>query len=458
MSSQTDTLEGTTINSILTILPGSEGPGNLEVSGTIYANQIFQNTDNTGVNLENILLKEKTIQLSDINTNSLVNPPSNKILLFVDLNDTKLKSIDSNGILTSYQPLTTKGDILSHNGTTQIRIPAGINGQVLSINNSTDSGLEWVDTTETGNSGTSKNNIFLFYLNSTDSTLLFNNSYGAYISSVTPNIENGASLNYFFTKSNITGSSNIVKLNTNNSIISNTNFNELWNNYKGITISKNYNEGNGTYEFFLNTNYTKNVFTLTGTTPVSLSNPLNSTVGIFFISINYRISGGPCGNYILIKNNSASNTFLLNTINSSPGTGGNTFNFTWNSGQGISINKTISGNNNGEYTFVNNFENTNITSSIILTGTSTVNIPDFYYYDKKSCFLKVEPISITGAPIALFFISKNLNTRSGNITRISAPGIISATNLNLSWGSNSSLSISKSNGNYNGTYKITFSH
>ncbi len=460
MSSQTDTVENAYITSKLTIVPGPDGNGDIEISGAVYSNQIFENTLNQGVILENIEFSNKTFTVQNRNINTITAPPSNKELFFLDLADGKFKSIDSNSILTVYQPSTTKGDLVVHNGTTQVRLPAGINGQVLSANSLSATGIEWVDSSGGSNTGTSKNNTFIVYLTGTNSNIVNQNGVGAFCHPITPFIEDGASLNYFLTKNTPNGTVNTVKFNINGSLVSNLDFNTTWSNYKGINISKTYTEGNGQYEIFTPINYTKYPFTLTGTSSVALGSPLNATSGLFFVSIYSRtVNSGPAGNYILIKNNSASNSFLLNTINSSSGTGGNVFNFTWNAGTGISISKSISGNNNGEYIFVDNFENKNIISTVALSGTSSIIIPDFFYYDKKSCFFKIVPSNASsGAPHAIFFISKNANTKTGNITRISAPGLISSTNLNLTWNSNSLLSLSKSNGNYNENYIITFSH
>lgn len=459
MASQTDTVENAYITSKLTIVPGSDGNGDLEISGAVYSNQIFENTENEGVDLESTVFSDKTFTISNRNINTIVTPTNNKKIFFLDSVDNKFKSIDSSGILTVYQPSTTKGDLVVHDGTTQVRLPSGSNGQVLTVNTASANGVEWANSSG-GGSGTSKNNILSVYLTGTNGNVINQSGIGAFCHCVTPYVENGASLNYFFTKSSPNGTANTVKFNINDSLIANLNFNNTWGNYKGNIISKAYTEGNGEYEIFTPINYTKSVFTLTGTTPVSLASPLNAVSGLVYVSIYSRsANSGPVGNYILIKNNSASNTFLLNTINSSSGTGGNVFNFTWNSGTGITIAKSVSGNNNGEYVFVNNFENQNIISTVALSGTSSVIIPEFLYYDKKSCFLKVVPSNASsGAPHAIFFISKNANTKTGNITRISAPGLISSTNLNLTWNVNSLLSLSKSNGNYNESYIITFSH
>lgn len=460
MTSKTDDLESFVITGgVLTVTSGPYGPGDIEIAGSLYSNKIFENTDGLGVDVEDVVFSNKTVLMSDVPT---VTQPglSGKYLMYFDATDQKLKSIDSAGVITVYQPLTTKGDLVVHNGTTEVRLPSGTNGQVLTVNSSSSSGVEWANGGSVA--GTSKQNVTTIYFSGTSPVILNNIGFSSNVYSITPNVENGASLNYLVSKNNpASGSYNAVKLNTNNSIGSNANFNSTYAAYKGFTVVRNYTEGVGEYEIFTNANYTKYAFTLSGTTATALGSPLNTTSGAFFISIQSTTgnAGAPSGNYILLKNNASSNSFLVNTLSSSPGTGGNAFSFTWPSNSGISISKTVSGNGNGGYTFVDNFESTNLQTTISLSGTSSVIIPNFYYYDKKSCFLKVTPVNASSqGPSAVYFVSKNLNTRTGNITRVSQPGVVSGTQLNLTWAANSLLSISKSNINYSEDYLVTFSH
>jgi hypothetical protein len=144
----------------------------------------------------------------------------------------------------------------------------------------------------------------------------------------------------------------------------------------------------------------------------------------------------------------------LNVLNTSTGTGGNNYTFGWGVSVGITINKTNS-NNDGEYVILNNFENENFKQDITLTGTTPVQIGDFSFYDKKSGWVRIVS-TVSGSPCAIFSFSKNSNTRAGNITRYSSTGIISGTNLNLTWNINSGLFLNKTNGNYNGVYTATF--
>jgi hypothetical protein len=219
-------------------------------------------------------------------------------------------------------------------------------------------------------------------------------------------------------------------------------------------MNKNYTEADGKYDYISNHMYPKNIITLTGTSPTLLQSPFSSIIGAFFFSIYSRNPGGPCANVVLTKSDSTLNTGSVSILNSSPGTSLNAFNFSWLANSGISVNKTNT-NNNGEYVILNNFENQNSSQDITLTGTGSVQIGDFSYYDKKSMWIRVTP-SISGGPHAVFSVSKNSNTRAGNIIRYSSPGISSGTNLSLTWGINSGLFINKSNNNYNGVYSILF--
>jgi hypothetical protein len=131
-------------------------------------------------------------------------------------------------------------------------------------------------------------------------------------------------------------------------------------------------------------------------------------------------------------------------------------NVSWPSNSGLSISKTTS-SYNGVYYIVDNFQYTNLQTTVTLSGTSTIIIPPptFSYYKQQSFYISIVS-QVTNGPNAIFYISKNINTNNGNIGSTVSFGYPSGERLNVTWNTNSLLQLSKNGTNFDGTYLITF--
>ncbi len=449
MSSQTDTLENSYITGILSVIPGESGPGNIEVAGSLYTNNIEENTDNLGVNVSGLNINDNKITINNVNTPANANSTTQQIL-YLDSSDNLLKSINNNGIITTYQPTTTKGDLIVHNGITQIRLPIGTNSQILKVNNLTSTGLEWVDASGDNKLYNTSKQITLQGQNNWE--ILSTNTYGSYFICITPYVYDGSSANYFISRSDINNAENKVRLNTNNSLTNAGTFDIRWRNFRNIELQKEYNEADGAYQYSSNFNFTRKTITLTNTVPVILNNLFFGTKGAYFFSINSSLPGGPSSNIFILKSIISSNTGNIIYLSTSPGQAGNQFTITWPSNNFPSISKT-NNNNNGNYVLTDNFQDNTFFTNITLSGNTPTQIP-YQMYDKNSFIMKVTS-SISDSPLAIFTVSKNTHTINGNITRYSSPGLL-GTNLILTWNSNNGLLLNKTDSNYNGVYDISF--
>jgi len=455
MSSQTDILDDEVISGNLSVIPGVNGNGDIKVQGKIYTNNIDENTTDFGVSIQQFKFKNNTLEIFGTQEPSVLNLPNSNAsqLFYLDENDNNLlKSIDSNSKITTYQPLTTKGDILIHNGTKQSRLPVGLSNQILSVNLSNPTGLEWVDNLATTKPSILNSSKQINLNGNNQYVILSNNTYGAYFILITPYVYDGASGNFFITKSNITGGFNLTVLNNNNSTVNNNTFDIRWQTYRNIELTKKYTEADGIYQYASNFSFFKYRIDLQNNVGYQLNNEFFSQIGAYFISIYPEVPGGPCMNLFLIKSYATLNTGLLSIVNTSSGTAGNSFNITWPSNSVPSISKT-NNNNNGFYIIKNNFEDETFKTEVSLSNTISSIIP-FQIYDKCSLICKITS-NILNAPMAIFTISKNRFNINGNITRFSSPGLL-GTNLNLSWNTNSGITLSKTDNNYNGIYKIDF--
>jgi hypothetical protein len=380
------------------------------------------------------------------------NPSSGIERLYVDDADGLLRSRRNDGTVTTYQPTTTKGDLMSHNGTTQDRLPVGQDGYVLSANSSQPLGMEWVF--NGSGSGTSSSNKYnLTTINS--KTVVIENPLGTYCIFTYPLVESGASCNFFISKSTATVNGVVVRLNSNRSLTNNGNLVANYPAYKGVQISKPYSEGDGNYvgntnEFF---NYT--LVTLSSNTWTSLGPNYMTYIGCLCISVS-SLAGGPSATFIISKNISTLANGNITTIVSSPSATFGVLQVRWQALGQLEIRKT-NGNNDGTYNIVDNFQDTSINTTITLTGTAqtTVDSSVFNYFENKSFMLKVTS-SIANAPNAIFLMSKNSPSISGSSSVFRSPGGTTGEQLNIQWGVNSKISLSKSGTGYNGTYSLVF--
>jgi hypothetical protein len=250
---------------------------------------------------------------------------------------------------------------------------------------------------------------------------------------------------------NIVG--NITRLNSNSSTSTNSTFTSSYPAYTGFTLNTNKSDIIGPYRYIDSSQYTSSTITLTGTT--SSLYKLNTT-GVFFINISNYITG-PCATFMICKSYSGSASAQMFQVTSSPGTSPFTqLNVSWPSNSGLSISKTTS-SYNGVYYIVDNFQYTNLQTTVTLSGTSTIIIPPptFSYYKQQSFYISIVS-QVTNGPNAIFYISKNINTNNGNIGSTVSFGYPSGERLNVTWNTNSLLQLSKNGTNFDGTYLITF--
>ncbi|HEY9703577.1 MAG TPA: hypothetical protein V6C58_14105 [Allocoleopsis sp.] len=149
MTKQTDSTETYKMTGNVSIFPSIDGrePGNLECTGTIYADSFIENTEGNGVSIENVEIKDSYITVNEISTPS--NPVSGKQRIYVDQSDGVLKSKKSDGSVKSFNPMTTKGDLIGHTGTTESRVPISYNKFLVS-DSSASTGLSWKSLSDSG--------------------------------------------------------------------------------------------------------------------------------------------------------------------------------------------------------------------------------------------------------------------------------------------------------------------
>lgn len=444
MSKKTDTLENNATYGNISILPNiniQEGDGSLEVYGTVYTDNITANTTFGDVNLTGILFNTNKFTISDSAqpTNNIINSQ-----MFYD-EDGKFKSIDSNGIITIYQPTTTKGDLIVNNGTTTTRLPIGTIGQVLTVNPETTTALEWQipDYIITKSFGFGQNEL----------TTTMPLPVGSNIMCVYNRLSTGCSANYLTAKSNANLNGNITILNSNVSLSTNSTFTSSYAPYNGLQFTTNKNDITGDYNFIDSSQFKNTQITLTGLTSV---NYRTNTTGVFFINISNYI-GGPCATFMVCKSYSASNSAIITMINSSSSLSPVTqLNISWPSNSPMAISKTTT-SYNGIYYIVDNFQYKHLQYIITLTGTSSVTIPVnvFPYYQQSTFYLSVVS-QVTNGPNAIFYASKNTYTTNGNIGSTVSLGYPTNERLNLTWNTNSLLSLSKNGVNFDGNYILTF--
>lgn len=454
MVKKTDTEENAKFEGTVTVItsdnPGEYGYGDLEIEGTIFADKILQNTDNQGVNLEDILFNDGYYDMKDITSPVIPGVTDNRVFV----NSQLLKSLDSIGKLTTYQPTNTKGDLVAHNTLTQVRLPVGYQGNVLLVDTTTDTGIKWG--TVPGNDLSQKSSCTLIDSGEDGSAFVINKHYGSFFMNVYPYNKNGSTCNFIASKSQPSTGGHYTRLNSNPSLVSTGELFELWDSYQELKIYKEYPESKGEYYIHNNNTYSVKTSLLSGIgwTPLSVDIWGGST-GVFFISVFPKYIGGAAASFFICKNDSASNTAGITRISSSPGTFSETLNLRWLTGTGISLSKSIA-NNDGDYFVIDNHQFSSSTS-IILTGTSIVDIPQQFYrfYTNKTFIVKIDSL-ITGAPKAIILFSKNANTRSGAKSIFQIKGITTGESFVLTWNANELLKISKSGSGYDGTYTLAF--
>lgn len=446
MSKRTDTEEAIEFQGTVTVVastnPVEYGGGNIEVEGVVFTDIILENTDNLGVDLEGTNFNDNSFTLTDISSPTV--PPLGSSRFYTDSSDTLLKSKDNNDIVTVYQPTNTKGDLLTHNGTTQVRLPVGTNGQILIADSSVSQGVKWSDNTV---------KISKFPIIGVDkSTFVIPYYYGSYFMNVYPFIKKGSSSMFLLSKSKANRYGHINRFVSNPSILSYKILKSNWVPFKEVELYKDYTEDDGDYFIGNNSEYEKNIVTLTSTSWTSLGTIYNFNTGVFCISI-FSDNEGPAATFLIGKTTQALNSPAIQRISSSPASSNTKIRLRWQASSGIEISKS-NNNNNGDYNIIDNFQNSS-SLSITLTGTSVITIPQsfFRFYENKTFITRIYS-NITDAPMIIAMISKNDHTRSGNKFILNIPGSGTSEKIILKWDSNSLLTINKTGINYDGNYNL----
>lgn len=458
MSKKTDTGEGQTFQGTITLTadpdPANYGYGDLEMQGTLFVDNINENTGNIGVNLENTVFNDSYFTMLNISQ-----PPLPSVGNFSyyqnQANNGLFSSVDAVGTVTTYQPTNTRGDIQTHNGTTQIKLPVGPNTYVLSADSTKIEGIKWGVSALVGSS--QSKGFTIQGVGSTNSTFIINYYYGSYFVLVYPFARYGSSCAFFVSKPypNISGVS--ARLCSNPSALTFGNLFTLWNNYEELQIYKDYTEANGNYYTGDNSNYTPQPgVTLLGTNWVSLGSKYNVTTGAFCISI-YSDNAGPSANFLIAKSVATLGAPAIITLTSGPSSLGSKLQLRWLANTGIEISKNSS-SDDGLYNVVDSFQDNKVTS-VTLSGTasSQISMNAFRFYENKTILVRISNNSLVSSPKIISIISKNTNTLSGVNYTLSAPGATTNEILALTWPSTSLLNVNKTGTNYDGVYTVDIS-
>lgn len=453
MSRFTDDMENQVSYGNLSILPNSnldQGDGSLEVYGAVYTDTILANTINGTVTLESIKFLDSTIAID--NVTAPINSYPNNQMFYTDTIDSKFKSVDDLGNVTVYQPITTKGDLVTSNGTTQVRLPIGSTGQVLTVNASNPNGLEWANTGSSNVSGITVNTISLPTNNQVAVT---DTSVGSSFCFIWPAIYNGQSANYFYSKRSADIIGNVTVINNCKSLINNISLTNTYPAYYGFTLKNTDEDLNGSpFKILDSSQFIKTQITLTGTADTVYS---TNTTGVHYLSITSNFFGGPSSNFFISKSVATTGTAAITRISNSPGSSPTTnLQISWPSNGSLRISKSTT-SFNGIYNVIDNFQYTNTQTTVTLSGTTGSTVPGntFGCYTQKSFGVSVIS-SVTNGPNAIFFVSKNSPGVNGNIYSTRSSGGTTGEQLNLTWGINSLLTLSKTGINYNGNYILTF--
>jgi hypothetical protein len=212
--------------------------------------------------------------------------------------------------------------------------------------------------------------------------------------------------------------------------------------------------GDGDYNFTYNDNdlfsgYTTSL-TLSGTGYTTLN---VATIGIFIYTV-YNTINGAVATFFIAKNVASRVTASISRVSSSLSISGANLAVRWNSNSALELSKTNS-SQDGQYYYYNLFSLDDIcdTTNVTLSSTTLSAIPIVKY---SGSFIIGITSSVIDAPYAIFSVSKGIvsDSTASIVMVVSSNGVINDTTLNVQWGSNSTLSISKSSGSYDGIYIV----
>lgn len=422
---------------ITTDNPSILGNGSIDVDGSVNTDFLGCNNINNGLIIKDI--KNYTIKES-LYTDT---PFTGENVLYIDETDSKLKSKDSIGGITVYQPTTTKGDIIVHNGNTQVRLPvSNINNYILMSDNTLPEGIKWgVIPTEL-----SKNVVTI--IGDEKFTEIKNNLTGTFIVLIYNKISNGGSCLFLLTKNLINSPGQFVRVSGNPGMFSNNNLILNWESLQEIELAKsgNYEQEDGDYVYdFV---YSDNLYSYINLLGLEWSYLDNTSIkGNYIIFISNKEHDGASAIYFLSKTNPSINTCAYIRLTSSPAPDNSFIDIKWLSNDKIHVRKTSS-NYNSIYSYIDLLSLEKIDRfDITLTGISKIEI--LKKYQRFSGIISIEGEECN----CIFSISKNIKTRSGNVSRIIGSNNGSG-NLDISWGPNEGIKVYKTTLNYNGVYHI----
>jgi hypothetical protein len=445
-----------------------ENTGSIEALNTIFSDKLSEYNTARGISIINTqgvtnstsasivfyggssFLKE-TLHSSYIDIAEISQPPvpdSGVQRLFVNSSNNTICFLKSDNKLVTLSPLTTKGDTIVHNGTTEVRLPVGTDGQILSADSASATGLSWISFVNTSGNGTSSKggSITLF---DTSLTSISFDLVGSFFNRTINRVASGPSSCHFVSKSRNSISAAIARISSCPGISSEEQLEFTWSPYIEPEISKSGVNYNG--------NYTNDIFSVdSATTTVALSGTnwttiYSSLTGIYILTVNNTFDG-PAANFVLCKNLATLNSPSISRITSSPNSSNSQLRVRWQSNAGVQLGKTGS-SSDGNYLLRNLLDSTsNTTIQVTLTGTtpSVVSI-----VQQRFASLIAVSSATSGAPFAIFSVTKNDRSTGASIARIaSSPGVLANEQLSVSWASSDSLKLSKSSNNYNGIFDI----
>lgn len=444
MSRRTDDSENMEVKGMITILPDSfNGDGSLEVSGTVFTDNIKANTDLTPVKVEEILIKESAITIK----NEVIVPQ----LPLVDshtfyVKDQLFQSIDSIGKTTIYQPSTSKGDLVSHDGTIQQRVPVGQNGTVLTADSASPTGLSWKPSTAQSAS------VSRITLLRQEDVILLDASYGNSLSLVSPCVPNAPGASFIFSRSSETVAPNVTTLVQAPSAFG-ARLVAKYTSFSSPEVRKDDNaRGDGDYTNVESSTYPKTLISLPGSaTWVELFPALT---GNFFLSIYSEDNEESCS-FLVSKSIATSNAGAINKIATSPGPI-STINLQlrWQANSPLQIRKATVSGSPSNVLVTSNLDYSYIEEVVTLTGTASVNLKSYRIYEKKNMIVSVSS-SLTDSPKTIYFLSKNLRNTGTAKFSVSSPGASSpSVNVVVDWNINSGISIRKTGVAHDGIYTV----
>jgi hypothetical protein len=442
MSRRTDDSENMEIRGMITILPDSfNGDGSLEVSGTVFADNVRSNTDLAGVQIEEILFKESSVNIK----NEIIVPS----LPVVDshtfyIKDQLFQSIDSAGKTTIYQPSTTKGDIVSHDGTVQQRIVVGQNGNVLTADSSSSTGLSWKPSIARGTS--SRLNLV-----NQDDVIVYDASFGNGMALISPCVPNAPGSSFIFSKSSENVGANITTI-----VQAQSSFGDRlvakYSSFSSPEIRKDDNSrGNGDYTNIESNSYPKIQALLPGN--ASWVDLFPDLTGNFFLSVYSENNEEACS-FLVSKSVASSNAAAISKIATSPSVS-NTLNIQlrWQSSAPLQIRKATISANASPMIITNNLEYSYVEESVQLTGTASVNLKSYRIYEKKNMIVSVSSSVLADSPKTIYFLSKNLRNTGSAKFSVSSPGS-GGIGVIVDWNVNSGVSIRKTGNAHDGVYIV----